>query len=310
MSCLGIHSNQFESALEDMKHARGVELDTELTAEDLQELVKEFKQIVRTQGKQFPEDPWEQLWGAIGAVFGSWMNPRAITYRKLNDIPENGAPQSMFSPWFLATWAMIAPLELPLLAILPLAKKNSLANSWSMLKAKTWLQEFALLNPSTMPPVMLRLKNFPPWKSSCPRPMRNSSKSIRSSKNIIATCRTLSSPLNADKLFMLQTRSGKRTAAASLRIAVDMVKESLITKQEAILRIKPEQLDQLLHPCLDPNAKKDVIAKGLPASPGAATGQIVFDPETAEKWVEERRQKSHLSSPRNLSRRHSWNVRC
>jgi len=125
---LGIHSNHFEAALEDMKHSKGVELDTELTAEDLTLLIQQYKQIIKLNGQTFPEDPWEQLWGAIGAVFSSWMNPRAITYRKLNDIPQEWGTAVISKPWCLATWAMIVLLEWLSLETPLLAKRNFLEN--------------------------------------------------------------------------------------------------------------------------------------------------------------------------------------
>jgi pyruvate,orthophosphate dikinase len=286
---LNIHANQFESALEDMKHARGVDLDTDLTAEDLQELVGQFKRIVKLAGKQFPEDPWEQLWGAVGAVFGSWMSPRAITYRKLNEIPEEWGTavnvQSMVfgnmgddcatgvaftrdpssgSRKFFGEFLVNAQGEDVVAGIRtpqPINESSRHAGATKDEKALPTLE-------SVMPKAYAQLV----------KTYQKLEKHYRDMQDIEFT-------IERGKLFMLQTRNGKRTAAAALKIAVDMVREKLITKQEAVMRVAPEQLDQLLHPTLDPKAKKDIIAKGLPASPGAATGQIVFDPETAEEWV-------------------------
>jgi pyruvate, orthophosphate dikinase len=287
---LGIHANQFESALEDMKHARGVELDTELKAEDLKELVRQFKQIVRTSGKQFPEDPWEQLWGAVGAVFGSWMSARAITYRKLNEIPEAWGTavniQSMvfgnmgddcatgvaftrdpstgerkFFGEFLVNAQgedVVAGIRTPQ----PINKESRHASHTSSGKPLPSLEE-------VMPKAYAQLVKV----------YQKLEKHYRDMQDIEFT-------IERNKLYMLQTRNGKRTAAAAVRIASEMVREKLIDKKEAILRIEPDQLDQLLHRGLDPKAPKTVIAKALPASPGAATGQVVFDPDTAEKWVE------------------------
>jgi pyruvate,orthophosphate dikinase len=287
---LGIHANQFESALEDMKHTRGVELDTELKAEDLKELVRQFKQIVRTSGKQFPEDPWEQLWGAVGAVFGSWMSARAITYRKLNEIPEAWGTavniQSMvfgnmgddcatgvaftrdpstgerkFFGEFLVNAQgedVVAGIRTPQ----PINKESRHASHTSSGKPLPSLEE-------VMPKAYAQLVKV----------YQKLEKHYRDMQDIEFT-------IERNKLYMLQTRNGKRTAAAAVRIASEMVREKLIDKKEAILRIEPDQLDQLLHRGLDPKAPKTVIAKALPASPGAATGQVVFDPDTAEKWVE------------------------
>jgi pyruvate,orthophosphate dikinase len=283
---LNIHSNQFEVALEDLKHARGVQLDTELKAEDLRELVAQFKRIVRTEGKRFPEDPMEQLWGAVGAVFSSWMNPRAITYRKLNDIPAEWGTavtvQSMVfgnmgddcatgvaftrdpstgEKKFYGEFLINAQGEDVVAGIRTPQPINAQSRQASHDSGKLLTLEEA------MPKAYSRLVKV----------YQKLEKHYRDMQDIEFT-------IERGTLYMLQTRSGKRTAAAAVKIAIDMVREKLITKQEAIMRIQPGQLDQLLHPTLDPKARKQVLAKGLPASPGAATGQVVFDPDTAERW--------------------------
>ncbi len=283
---LGIHSNHFEVLIEDMKHEKGVEEDTELSADDLKTLVSKFKNIVRANGKQFPMDPWEQLDGAIGAVLSSWMNPRAITYRKLNDIPVSWGTavnvQSMvfgnmgddcatgvaftrdpstgdkrFYGEFLINAQgedVVAGIRTPL----PINKSSQTS------------QHLATTLEATMPKAYGDLVKV----------YQKLEKTYRDMQDIEFT-------IERGTLYMLQTRSGKRTAQAAIKIAVDMVKEKLITEKEAVMRVSPDQLDQLLHPRLDPKAKKEIIAKGLPASPGAAFGQVVFDPDTAQKWVEE-----------------------
>ena len=289
---LDVHSNQFENALEDLKHERGVELDTELTADDLKGLVTKYKQIVRAAGKKFPEDPWEQLWGAVGAVFSSWMNPRAITYRKLNDIPQEWGTavniQSMVfgnmgddcatgvaftrdpsigTRKFFGEFLINAQGEDVVAGI----RTPQAINEESRQESHTEEGDERL---PTLEAVM------PTAYKQLVAVYQKLEKHYRDMQDIEFT-------IERGTLFMLQTRSGKRTAAAAMKIAVDMVHEKLITKREAILRVKPDQLDQLLHPCLDPKAHKEVLAKGLPASPGAATGQIVFDPDTAEKWAKD-----------------------
>ncbi|CAK9250355.1 unnamed protein product [Sphagnum jensenii] len=288
---LEVHSSQFESALEEKKHARGVELDTELNAQDLKELVQEFKKIVRHAGKAFPENPWDQLWGAVGAVFGSWMSPRAITYRKLNDIPEEWGTavniQSMVfgnmgddcatgvaftrdpstgAKKFFGEFLVNAQGEDVVAGIRTPQPINEASRHASAEKLAT-LEEL-------MPKAYKQLVTV----------YQKLEKHFRDMQDIEFT-------IERGVLYMLQTRNGKRTAAAALKIATDMVREKLISQIEAIQRINPDQLDQLLHPTLDPSAKKEIITKGLPASPGAATGQIVFDPQTAERWTKEMNRK-------------------
>lgn len=288
---LGIHSNQFESELEDLKHQRGVHEDTALSADDLKNLVERYKQIIRTQGKQFPENPMEQLWGAIGAVFGSWMNPRAITYRRLNDIPESwGTAVNVQSMVFGNRGEDCA-------TGVAFTRDPSTGD-------KKFFGEF-LINAQGED-VVAGIRNPQPineasrhsgehelqtLESVMPKVYQQLVKTYQKLEKHYRDMQDIEFTIERGKLFLLQTRNGKRTAAASLKIACDMVREKLISKSEAILRVQPSQLDQLLHPCLDPKATKEVIAKGLPASPGAATGQVVFDPDIAEKWVQEHNKK-------------------
>lgn len=292
---LDIHANHFETALEDLKHVRGVELDTELKAEDLRELVTQFKQIVKLNGKQFPENPWEQLWGAVGAVFGSWMSPRAITYRKLNEIPEH--------------WGTAVNIQSMVFGNMG----NDCATGVAFTRdpstgARKFFGEF-LVNAQgedvvagirTPQPINEASRQdshsntavaLPSLEAVMPKPYRDLVKVYQKLEKHYRDMQDIEFTIERGKLFMLQTRNGKRTAAAALKIAVDMVREKLISKDEAIARINPDQLDQLLHPTLDPKAKKQVLARGLPASPGAASGQVVFDPDTAEKWKNEMNRK-------------------
>lgn len=294
---LGVHSNQFEAALENLKSAKGVDLDTELSAGDLAELVKEYKQIVRVSGKQFPEDPWEQLWGAIGAVFGSWMNPRANTYRKLNGIP--------------ASWGTAVNVQSMVFGNMG----NDCATGVAFTRDpstgdKKFFGEF-LVNAQgedvvagirTPQPINLASRHasaekLPTLEELMPKAYGQLVRVYQKLEKHYRDMQDIEFTIERGKLYMLQTRNGKRTATAAVRIAVDMVKERLISKQEAIMRVQPEQLDQLLHPCLDPSVPKNVLAKGLPASPGAATGQAVFDADTAERWVKEEGRKVILVRP-------------
>lgn len=286
---LGLHSNLFEAELENAKHARGVELDTELTADDLKSLVAKFKTIVRTEGKVFPEDPWEQLWGAVGAVFGSWMTPRAITYRRLNDIPES--------------WGTAVNVQAMVFGNMGDDCATGVAFTRDpSTGAKKFFGEF-LINAQgedvvsgirTPQPINEASRQagkdnaeLVTLQAAMPKAYAELVKLYQKLERHYRDMQDIEFTIERNRLYMLQTRNGKRTAAAALKIAVDMVAEKLITKQEAILRIKPDQLDQLLHPRLDPAAAKKVIAKGLPASPGAACGQVVFDPDRAEVWAKE-----------------------
>ncbi len=288
---LGIHSNQFEATLEDMKHMRGVELDTELTADDLRELVRQFKQIVRTSGKMFPEDPWEQLWGAAGAVFGSWMNPRAITYRKLSDIPESWGTAVNIQAMVFGNMGEDCATGVAFTRDPSTGERKFFGEFLLNAQGEDVVAGIRTPQPINASSRHAGGESLPTLEQVMPKPYKELVKVYQRLEKHYRDMQDIEFTIERGRLFMLQTRSGKRTAAAAVRIAVEMVQEKLITKEEAILRVKPEQLDQLLHPCLDPKAKKEVFAKGLPASPGAGTGQVVFDPDTAEKWVKEYNRK-------------------
>ncbi|MFL5813831.1 MAG: pyruvate, phosphate dikinase [Bdellovibrionia bacterium] len=288
---LNIHANQFEAALEDMKHSRGVELDTELTAEDLQQLVREFKQIVRLAGKQFPESPWEQLWGAIGAVFGSWMSPRAITYRKLNEIPESWGTAVNVQSMVFGNMGDDCATGVAFTRDPSTGEKKFFGEFLVNAQGEDVVAGIRTPQPINESSRHAGAEELPTLEHVMPKAYKQLVAVYQKLEKHYRDMQDIEFTIERGTLYMLQTRNGKRTAAASLKIACDMVREKLISKDEAILRVNPDQLDQLLHPTLDPNAKKEVIAKGLPASPGAATGQIVFDPETAERWVKEMNRK-------------------
>lgn len=270
-----------EDILENMKEDRGVEEDTALSAADLKELVALFKnKYTEVLGESFPSDPQEQLWGAIGAVFGSWMNQRAITYRRLNNIPSEWGTavtvQSMVfgnmgddcatgvaftrnpstgENLFFGEFLVNAQGEDVVAGIRTPQPINKIGGDGT-------LPSMEEVMPESYDQLMVIQQKL--------------EKHYRDMQDIEFT-------IEKGRLFMLQTRNGKRTAKAAVTIAVDMVQEGLISEKEAVMRVAPEQLDQLLHPSLDPNAKKDVIAKGLPASPGAASGEVVFSADEAEE---------------------------
>ena len=284
---LGIHANQFEAALEDLKHARGVELDTQLSAEDLKSLVHQFKQIVRTEGQEFPEDPWEQLWGAIGAVFGSWMSPRAITYRKLNEIPEDWGTAVNVQSMVFGNMGDDCATGVAFTRDPSTGDRKFFGEFLVNAQGEDVVAGIRTPQPINNASRHASAEKLPTLEQVMPKAYAQLVKVYQKLEKHYRDMQDIEFTIERGKLYMLQTRNGKRTAAAAMKIAVDMVREKLIKKEEAILRIAPDQLDQLLHPRIDPKAKKTVIAKGLPASPGAATGQAVFDPDTAEKWVKE-----------------------
>jgi len=286
----------FETIIDEVKKKRGVKLDTELTKEDLKELVTLFKAAVKKQtGKDFPEDPWEQLWGAIMAVFDSWMNERAILYRKLNKIPdewgtavnvqamvfgnmgENSATgvaftrdaatgENIFNGEYLINAQgedVVAGIRTPQ----QITKEGSYR--WAKLAGISEEE---------------RASKYPSLEESMPEVYADLFQTQKNLENHYRDMQDMEFTIQDGKLWLLQTRTGKRTGAAMVRIAMEMLEEKLIDADEALMRIEPDKLDELLHPVFDNEAltKAQVMAKGLPASPGAAAGQIVFHADDAE----------------------------
>ena len=280
---LGLDHYLFEDALEITKEDRGVTLDTELTADDLLELVGRYKAIVaQNWGDDFPQDPHDQLWGAIGAVFGSWRSDRARTYRRLNDIPEswgtavtvqamvfgNRGDTSATGVAFTrdpATGERVTYGEYLINAQGEDVVAGIRTPQYLTLAARERAGARAASMEEAMPVVFGELATVFALLENHYRDMQD-----------------IEFTVEDGRLWMLQTRSGKRTAKAALKIAVDMAGEGLITEAEAVLRVEAGALDQLLHPTLDPKAPRDVITRGLPASPGAASGAVVFDSDVAE----------------------------
>ena len=279
---LEMDSDILEQILEQMKEEKGVELDTELNAADLKKLVALFKEKVQDElGQAFPEDPEEQLWGAIGAVFGSWMNPRAITYRKLNDIP--------------AEWGTAVNVQSMVYGNMGDDCATGVAFTRDPSTGENYFYGEYLVNaqgedvvagirtPQPINKSKYKEGDLPAMEDVMPDCYEQLSKIRGILENHYKDMQDIEFTIEKGKLYMLQTRNGKRTARAAIHIAVEMVKEGLIDKKEAVKRIEPEQLDQLLHPSLDPAADKEIIAKGLPASPGAASGMVVFNADEAEE---------------------------
>ncbi len=275
----------FEEILERKKAAKGIELDTDLNTHDLKELVNEFKQaITRRTGLIFPEDPMEQLWGAISAVFESWNNERANKYRQLNGIPDDWGTGVNVQAMVYGNMGNDSATGVAFTRD-PSTGENQFYGEY-LVNAQGEDVVAGIRTPQPLNKAGRKNSDDVTLESLMPD-IYGKLKTIREDlENHYREMQDIEFTIEKSKLWMLQTRSGKRTAAAALRTAVDMVEEGKITKEEALLRIKPSQLDQLLHPTFDPNADINVLAHGLPASPGAATGRVVFNAEDAEEWRE------------------------
>lgn len=282
---MGMNSSLLEVTLEDLKEERKYHLDTELTVDDLKILVKKFKDLVYQMTNQmFPNDPWEQLWGAISAVFRSWNTPRAITYRDLHNIP--------------VSWGTAVNVQSMVFGNMGDDSATGVAFTRDPSTGeKIFYGEF-LVNAQGEDVVAGIRTPQPLTKLAAEKTQHKSLEEImpivyqelvtiyKKLENHYRDMQDIEFTIEKNKLWMLQTRNGKRTAAAALRIAHDMIEEKLISQDEALLRIDPASLDQLLHPTLDPKAHKTILAKGLPASPGGVHGQIVFSSEDAVEWKE------------------------
>jgi pyruvate,orthophosphate dikinase len=295
---LGVHRNQMEELITERKKAKGVKLDIELSADDWKDLVGGFKALVKKEtGKDFPEDPNKQLWGAIGAVFESWDTPRAITYRQLNKIPED--------------WGTAVNVQTMVFGNMGGESATGVAFTRDPATGeKFFFGEFlpnaqgedVVAGTRTPQPIGRDRKADPSLLSMeemLPKPYGELEKIYQRLEKHFKDMQDIEFTIQQGKLWMLQTRSGKRTAFAALRIAVEMVEERLIDKKTAISRIDPDSLNQLLAPVFDPQAKAEAVkggkllAKGLNAGPGAACGVAVFNPEGAME-LKKRGQKSVL----------------
>ena len=283
---LDLDHHDFEVALDLYKERRGYSLDTDLEAADWEKIVAEYKKIVEQElGRPFPQDPQEQLWTAIGAVFGSWMNARAITYRQLHDIP--------------ASWGTAVNVQSMVFGNRGDTSATGVAFTRNPSTGERALYGEFLINaqgedvvagirtPQDITEAAARASQSD--KPSMEKAMPESYAELVRIYGILEThyrdMQDMEFTVEEGKLWMLQTRGGKRTAKAALRIAVEMAAEGLISEEEAVCRIEPAALDQLLHPTLDPKAERKILASGLPASPGAAAGEVVFSSEEAENCL-------------------------
>lgn len=272
----GLEIDPFEAAIEEVKEKRGIEDDLDMTVEDLKTLVDMFKDIVKTRtGQNFPTDPIEQLWGGIGAVFGSWQADRAITYRRLENIPGDWGTAVNVQSMVYGNMGDDCATGVAFTRD-PSTGENTFYGEFL-----TNAQGEDVVAGVRTPEPVERLKSRQPEAYQTLEDIYQTlEKHYRDMQDIEFT-------VQQSKLWMLQTRNGKRTAAAAVKIAVDMVNEGLITRSEAVQRVEPEQLDQLLHPTFDPSVERNVLATGLPASPGAASGKVVFLAEEAEEAAEQ-----------------------
>ncbi len=304
---MGVHSDNFEHVLDKVREENGYKFDNQMTVEQLKDVIAQYKEICVKAGKPLPQDPQEQLWGGIGAVFGSWMIERAVIYRKLNNIPSNwGTAVNVQSMVFgnsgdnSATGVCFSRD--------PATGENYFYGEY----LKNAQGEDVVAGIRTPQPMTKLVKG----RSGVTVPCME--EEFSEAYQQLATIRAkleahykdmqdMEFTVQDGKLWMLQTRNGKRTGTAALRIAVEMVKEGLIDKKTAIMRVEAGQVDQLLHPMFDKKAQKKVIARGLPASPGAAVGQVVFSATDAEAWTSQGKKVVLVrieTSPEDISGMH------
>jgi len=281
---LDLDHHMFEEILDDHKDRLALEIDTDLGAKDWEMVVADYKALVaREYGKPFPQDPQDQLWGAISAVFASWMNDRAKFYRRMHDIPES--------------WGTAVNVQSMVFGNMGDSSATGVAFTRNPSTGEARLYGEFLINaqgedvvagirtPQTLTKAAREEmgERAPSMEEALPEVFVQFRDAVARLEQHYRDMQDIEFTVEQGKLYMLQTRSGKRTAKAALKIAVDMAEAGLITQEEAIGRIDPAALDQLLHPTIDPGASRDIITNGLPASPGAATGKIVFDSEEAER---------------------------
>ena len=286
----------FEVVMDDLKKKRKVKMDLDLTVDDLKELVARFKALIKKNlKKDFPTDPAEQLWGAIGAVFGSWMNERAILYRKMNGIEDSWGTAVNVQAMVFGNMGEDCATGVAFTRD-PATGDNRFYGEYlinaqgedvvagirtpqqvTIVGSQKWAKENGTREAD-------RKNNFPSLEEYMPKAYGQLKDIYNKLEQHYKDMQDIEFTIQNQKLWMLQTRNGKRTAAAAVKIAVDMVAEGLITKEQALTRIDPASLDQLLHPTLDPKAKRNVITRGLPASPGAGVGRVVFNADDAETW--------------------------
>jgi pyruvate, orthophosphate dikinase len=284
---LGLDHGAFEEALEIAKEDKGFYLDTELSADDLRELVAEYKRLVEAEwGKPFPQDVLAQLWNAIGAVFESWESDRAKVYRRINSIPHDWGTAVNVQAMVFGNMGETSATGVAFTRD-PATGENAYYGEY-LINAQGEDVVAGIRTPQYLTLAARERANAKPlsMEEAMPQVYGELARVFVILETHYRDMQDIEFTVERGTLWMLQTRSGKRTAKAALKIAVDMANDGLITRDEAVARVDPSALDQLLHPTLDPNAARDVLAKGLPASPGAASGIAVFDSDVAEKRAE------------------------
>ncbi|WP_408097918.1 pyruvate, phosphate dikinase [Peredibacter sp. HCB2-198] len=282
---LGVNTSHLESNLEDLKEARGVHEDTDLTAADLEELVKVYKSVLlEDHGIVFPQEPMEQLWRAIGAVFGSWNNNRAMKYREMNNIPHDWGTAVNVQSMVFGNMGDTCATGVCFTRDPSTGEKKFFGEFLVNAQGEDVVAGIRTPQPINNDSKMESNKHHKTLEEVMPKAYADLVEDYKMLEKHYKDMQDIEFTIENGKLWILQTRNAKRTVNAALKVAVDLVAEGMITEKEAILRISPEDLNQLLHPRLDPKAKKTLIATGLPASPGAASGQMVFTSAHAEEW--------------------------
>jgi len=283
---LGLDHGAFEDALEIAKEDKGVHLDTELEAADWERLTARYQELVdELWGKGFPQDVHEQLWGAVGAVFGSWQSERARTYRRIHHIPGDWGTAVNVQAMVFGNMGETSATGVAFTRDPSTGERAHYGEYLINAQGEDVVAGIRTPQYLTLAARQKAGARAPSMEETMPEVFGELARVFDLLERHYRDMQDIEFTVERGALWMLQTRSGKRTAKAALRIAVDMAEEGLITREEAVLRIDPAALDQLLHPTLDPKADRTVIAKGLPASPGAACGKAVFDADTAEKWA-------------------------
>ncbi len=289
----------FEEIMEEVKHEKGVELDTDLTVDDLKNLVKRFKQAVKKNtGNDFPESAWEQLWGAVCAVFDSWMNERAILYRKMNNIPQKWGTAVNVQAMVYGNMGKTSGTGVAFTR--DAATGEDIFNGEYLIDAQGEDVVAGVRTPQQITTEGSRRwakmqgiseeerrRNFPSLEEAMPECAKDLIETQQKLEDYFKDMQDLEFTIQDGKLWLLQTRNGKRTGAAMVKIAMDMLRQGYIDEKTALLRCDPEKLDELLHPVFDKKALATVkpVTHGLPASPGAASGQVVFHADDAEEWA-------------------------
>ncbi|MGH6661163.1 MAG: pyruvate, phosphate dikinase, partial [Rhodospirillales bacterium] len=283
---LGVEHHNFEDILEDVKAERGVDLDTGLSADDLKRVVADYLAMVeKSLGKPFPQDPAKQLWGAIGAVFGSWMNDRAQTYRRLHGISGDWGTAVNVQAMVFGNMGNDCATGVCFTRNPSTGDNRFYGEFLINAQGEDVVAGIRTPQPLTNAEKKTTGSRLQSMEEAMPKAYADLVQVRDRLERHYTDMQDMEFTVERGRLWMLQTRTGKRTAKAALKIAVDMVADRLITRKQAIQRIDPAQLDQLLHPTLDPDADRQLLGRGLPASPGAATGRIVFNAADAEAWA-------------------------